>query len=157
MKSNSWKTLICYTKKKFIVFWRNSIKESNQFYPKNRDRKKMTKLDFLRKLKIKLRSLALNSKKSQRKKWKDILTCKIQENLTKSSLQILSWTAFSKTGKPFQEPSHRSKKCSAKRKAERKLKSMGSFAIKTRKHTKKRMMKDSTIEIERISRTLMKK
>lgn len=139
------------------MFWRNLTKESNQFYPNNRGKKKMTKLDSSRRFKMKLRSLALNSKKSQRKKWKDILTCKIRENQTKSSLQILNLTVFLKIGKPFQERSHRSKKCSAKRRVGSRLKSMGSFAIKTRKHTRRHMMKDSTIGIERISKTLIKK
>lgn len=132
-------------------------KEFSRFFHRNPNNKRMTKLDFLKKFKIKLRSLVLSSKKFPRNKLKGMSICKTQESLTKSSLQIMNLTVFFKIDKPFQAPSLQSSKSLAKKKVGKKLKLMDSFVPKIRRPIKNLTKKSSTKEIGKISETSMKK
>lgn len=69
----------------------------------------------------------------------------------------LNSTTSSKTEKQFPVPSLPSKNSSVKRKAERRLKSMASFAPKIKTPTKNGMMKDSTKETGKTLETSTKK
>jgi len=97
-------------KNKYLVLLNNLIKEFNLSYHKNLNNKRMMKLDFLKKFKIKLKSLVLNLKKYQNNKFKGMSICKTLDNLTNNFLLIMSSTAFFKTDKLSQEQYHQLKK-----------------------------------------------
>lgn len=157
LKLNWCKMLIYFTKSKFMEFWKNSIKEFSLFYQNNQKNRKMMKLDISKKYKTKSSNLELNCKEFQKKKFRDMWICKVLESQIKSSLQIPNLIAFYKIEKLFQGQFLLLNKCLVRKKAEKRPKLMVNCVIKTKRHIKNLMMKDSMKGTGKTLKTLMKK
>ena len=127
-----------------------STREFNQFYQKSLSNKRMMKLDSSKKSRTKLNNLVLNFKRFLKKKSRGMSICKIQCSLIRSILLIPNLTVFFKIEKPFLALFHLLKKYLAKRKVERRQRSMDNSAQKTRRLTKRLTNRNNMNETEKI-------
>ena len=70
--------------------------------------RKMRRLDFSRKFKIKFKILELSLREYPKRKSRDTLTYRMLVRLIRSTLLILIFTIFWKTKRPFLEQFHQS-------------------------------------------------
>lgn len=134
-----------------------STREFNRFYQRNPSNKRMMKLDFSKKSRIKSNNLVLNFKRYLKNKSKGMSICKILWSLIKSILLIPNLTVFFKIEKPFLALFHLLKRYLAKRKVENRQRQMDNFVQKTRRLTKRPTNRSNMNEIEKMLKILTRK